>query len=350
MASTEQWRSVTENLLARRMPTSATRRELPVVLDVAMGSENVGDAIIMDYCGSILASIFGDEPLVHVATHAPSPELEELEGQLKILCGTNIVYTHMAYQGQWALPQNMASMRDVCLLGVGLSDRGISDEMDLYSRALFRALLAPDLYHSVRDSDTCAKLRAAGFDNVINTACPTMWRLTPEHLSQIPAKKGKAVLTSITDYALNSAQDREMIRILEQEYEELYIWVQGSMDVEWGLSSMLDLDRYQVVGPALADLDALLDRPDVDYVGTRLHAGIRALNHGRRSLIVVVDNRARSIARDTGLPVIERDEVTTGALEQWVNHPQATELQLPWETIQLWKEQFRGHVADATRA
>ena len=57
--------------------------------------------------------------------------------------------------------------------------------------------------HSVRDSYTEKKLKQIGIDNVINTSCPTMWRLTEEFCSHIPCKKQDTVVTTITDYRKN---------------------------------------------------------------------------------------------------------------------------------------------------
>ena len=45
-----------------------------------------------------------------------------------------------------------------------------------------------------------------------------------------------------------------------------------------------------------AETDALIQDTECDYIGTRLHGGIRALQHGRRSLILSVDNRAVVLA------------------------------------------------------
>lgn len=74
--------------------------------------------------------------------------------------------------------------------------------------------------------------------------------------------------------------------------------------------------------------------------GTRLHAGIRCLNGGHRSLIIAIDNRARQIGEDTGLPVLEREEGYLHKLANWVNHPVKTEINLPWTSIDKWKKQF----------
>lgn len=75
-------------------------------------------------------------------------------------------------------------------------------------------------------------------------------------------------------------------------------------------------------------------------MGTRLHAGIRCLNGGHRSLIIAIDNRARQIGEDTGLPVLEREDGYLHKLADWVNHPVKTEINLPWTSIDKWKKQF----------
>jgi polysaccharide pyruvyl transferase WcaK-like protein len=46
-------------------------------------------------------------------------------------------------------------------------------------------------------------------------------------------------------------------------------------------------------------------------VGTRLHGGIRGIEHGRRTVIIAIDNRAEEMGADTGLPIVLRDNVKT---------------------------------------
>lgn len=266
--------------------------------------------------------------------------MERLADKIKILCGTNILWKHMEDQIQWALPKDLHSYQNVCLLGAGLSDIGIESEPSAYSKMLYHALLSPNLLHSVRDGRSERFLRSIGFDNVANTACPTMWSLTPELLSRVPKRKARRVLTSITDYCFSPEEDLQMLRILQQEYERVTIWVQGSHDVDWCLEKIVDLKEFELIGPRIADLDAELADPDLDYVGTRLHAGIRCLNACHRTLVIAVDNRARQIGADTHLPVLERSEVGSGALERWVNHPEEVQLELPLEAIGEWKAQF----------
>jgi hypothetical protein len=82
----------------------------------------------------------------------------------------------------------------------------------------------------------------------------------------------------------------------------------------------------------------LLREGGLDYVGLRLHCGVLALQHKVRSLVVIVDNRAAEIARDTRLPAIARDDI--GGIESWVNGSPPAELLLPHDAIIAWKMQF----------
>ena len=85
--------------------------------------------------------------------------------------------------------------------------------------------------------------------------------------------------------------------------------------------------------------EAALNNGGVDYVGTRLHAGIHALNHKIRSIILAVDNRATEMGRDVNLPVIQRSEISE-TLEKKIQSEFATEIQLKQENIERFKAQF----------
>ena len=78
---------------------------------------------------------------------------------------------------------------------------------------------------------------------------------------------------------------------------------------------------------------------DVDYVGTRLHAGIRALSKGHRTIVISIDNRAKNIGKDTGLPTIEREDIEV-LLQDKINSEFATNIHMPINNIKQWKKQF----------
>ena len=342
MARFKQWIRLLKASASLNMLTGKThgaKEGRYLLLDTAMGSKNSGDHVIMDACSCIAGQIFGGN-LPHLATHYYSKELEMYPEYVKLLCGTNILYTHMADQQQWALAKQLGNNRNVILFGVGMSDIGVDDAIDAYTKRFYKTLLSNEYIHSVRDDMTKKRLNSIGIENVLNTACPTMWSLTPSKQLAISSKRSKNVVTSITDYCFDAVLDRKMLELLSSEYEKVTIWIQGSHDVDWCLDQIVDLNQFNVIGPNIEDLNRVIETEEFDYVGTRLHAGIRCLNGGHRSLIIAIDNRARQIGEDTGLPVLQREDGYLHKLADWVNHPVKTEIDLPWASIDKWKKQF----------
>ena len=78
---------------------------------------------------------------------------------------------------------------------------------------------------------------------------------------------------------------------------------------------------------------------ELDYIGTRLHAGIRAMQKRRRSIIISIDNRAREMGKDYNLNVIEREDIEN--LEEYLLSEFKTDIKLNLDNIKKWKEQFK---------
>ena len=309
------------------------------LLDTAIGSDNAGDDIIMSYCGDICAELFAGKDVIHIPTHIYDGKMETIEDCVKILCGTNLIYKRMEDSRQMVLPYNLKALKNTCLLGVGMQQLGMESEPSKFTVDLLKMMLDNKFTHSVRDAQTESFLKSIGIKNVINTNCPTMWGLTKEHCAKIPASKSGSVLTTITDYAPDPEADAFMLGTLLNEYENVYLWVQGQCDYLY-LQKIINCRRLTLIPPTLDGLDAFLERNKTcDYIGTRLHAGIRCLNKLHRSLVIAVDNRARAIHEDTGLPVMERADMAD-RLANWINCPQKTEINLNFEKINIWKAQF----------
>lgn len=326
--------------LFRRQAEEIDSEAAPVLLDVSLGSDNIGDHVIMDYCLQACSVALATDRFDRVPTHRYAPELDHIRGKLKILCGTNLIYTHMEQSTQWAFPHDVRNFDNLCMLGVGMQDLGIDEPFSEYSLELLHLLLDNKWLHSVSDGYTMRRLREIGIKNVVNTACPTMWNLTPAHCSSIPKDKAPCCVATVTCHLPDADTDAYMLQTLLSEYKHVFIWLQGPYDYTYCLKGVVDPTAFTILPPSLEALDRVLERDDVDYVGTRLHAGIRALNHGRRSLVVTVDNRARHISQDTGLPTLERTELGE-KLTDWINGSYATEIVLPEEAIAAWKAQFK---------
>lgn len=309
-----------------------------ILLDTAEGSDNVGDEIIMDYCKKACRLTFPNSRFHHIPTHIYDKRAEKLKGYQKILCGTNLIYTRMEDSKQWALPEDISNYQDICLLGVGMQQLGIEQPMSDYSKNFLQYILSSQYLHSVRDEQTKEFLREAGIKNVINTGCPTMWNLTREKCTNIPAQKADNVLTTVTDYMRDEESDAYMLNALKKNYDKVYIWIQGQFDYEY-LNDIVDVREYNLIPPSLEELDKVLERDNLDYVGTRLHAGIRSLNYGHRSLIISIDNRARSMAEDTNLPILERASLKE-KLQGMIEGKWNTRIILPEKNINLWRNQF----------
>ena len=97
------------------------------------------------------------------------------------------------------------------------------------------------------------------------------------------------------------------------------------------------LNKVNIVGPSLKCYDKILSEGQVDYIGTRLHGGIRALNHCIRTVIISCDNRAQEISNDTGLPIIKENEISE-LLPKWINSEVLTDIRIPQQNIIQWKE------------
>ena len=310
-----------------------------ILLDTSMDSDNAGDGIIMENCLLQLSDCMEVTGLGHVPTHRFPTEEEKARlsaAGRKILCGTNILSGRMRHYGLWKLEADVSPYRNTILMGVGFDSK--NQAYDAYTKQMLRTILSANGIHSVRDSFSEKMLKSMGIQNVLNTGCPTMWGLTPEHCAAIPAEKSSSVICTLTDYCRDEANDKAMLDILLASYDRVFFWLQGRDDLadirELGYENKLTL-----IPGTLADYDAVLAREDLDYVGTRLHAGIRALRKGRRSLIVSVDNRAECIGADTGLPTIRREDIPF-ALKDRLEAEFETKINLPWENIRKWKEQL----------
>lgn len=309
------------------------------IFDTGVCTLNMGDHIIVDCCEKELQELLDMDNVPHISTHIiPNKvELKQIRYKRKLLYGTNVLSCDMETYGLWKLPRQLYACCNTTLMGVGFDS--FNTRPSLYSKALLKFLLSKDSVHSVRDSFSANMLHEMGFTNVINTGCPTMWNLTPEHCAMIPVEKAQNVICTLTDYCRDEENDSAMLRILKKNYQIIYFWLQGQGDLDYIRSLGFEND-VTFIQPSLKAFDAVLQLPDTDYVGTRLHAGIRAMNKCHRSLIISIDNRAECIHKDTGLPIIYRKDIPE-KLQNRITGTIYTRISMPWDNIAKWKAQFR---------
>jgi polysaccharide pyruvyl transferase WcaK-like protein len=313
------------------------------VFDTAIDSDNLGDHFIMEAVWDVLRSLFPVATFHRTPSHRRARLAELRRGGkavLSIVGGTNILKSHMLVRSNWRItPLDYLIWREVVLLGAGWQQYG--GEADAPTRLFFRSVLSKTMLQSVRDLHTYARLQPH-VPNAIYTGCPTMWGLTREHCAAISVRKARHAIFAVTYYRPAPAEDRRLFEVVRSHYDRVYFWPQQSLDVEY-LRKIGVVEGYCTIEPEIAAYDRLLAEEDVDFVGARLHGGIRALQRGRRALIIPVDNRAAEISRATGLPVASRND--PGAVKNWICRPVPTRIELPWEAITRWKEQFRAYVA-----
>jgi len=252
--------------------------------------------------------------------------------------GTNLLSSRMWFRPNWKLtPIDALSRLNVVLMGAGWYQ--YQHAPDPYSRWLLRRVLSHTGLHSVRESYALKRLASIGITNVVNTGCPSIWTLPPEHCARLPRRKAiHSVVTTVNSYPKlkNPEADRRMLQILRRHYRTLYLWIQTDTDFEYARALDPDL---RFISPSIAALDeVLLSALDLDYVGIRLHAGIRALQKGRRAIVVEIDNRAREMGRDFAIPTVDRTDLER--LEQMIRDPLEISVRPPRQDIARWKSQF----------
>lgn len=301
-------------------------------------SSNLGDLIIQEAVDRELRRLFHRAPDVRITTQTrpTSAHLRAVRGcDWLFVGGTNLLSSHVRTYRQWQLTLGDAlRIRRAILLGVGWWQ--YQDDADLASRWLWKSALSWRHVHSVRDEYSVSKLRALGLRRVLNTGCPTMWPLADWDASRHPRTKADAVLLMLTDYKPDPPADAALGRLLGRHYRTVYYWPQGRHDLAYQGQLGFPVTALPHSLPAL---DELLRSPgSLDYVGTRLHGGVRCLLAGRRALILGVDNRAAEIARDTGLEVVPRADLA--AVERWLPGSPPPTIRLPLEAIGTWRAQF----------
>lgn len=313
-----------------------------IIFDPSIGATNLGDQIIMDAVNSIIEELFPEDFVTNLPTHfAFHPkdlwQIRKFKADLAFVGGTNLLKNSTLRKSQWKIATKdlLIFRRKVLLLGVGwwqYQDKPVS----LYSKCMYRSLFSKKYLHSARDNYTKEKLASIGITNVLNTGCPTVWMLDQAHCSQINPAKRDIVVTTITDYLKNPEKDGKMFEILKANYKEVHVWIQGSKDEAY-INSLVSGVNF--IAPRLAAFDRFLEEKPCEYVGTRLHAGIRALQKKRKSIIIGIDNRALEMRNDIGLNVLERERIEQ--LEQRIHEEMQVKLYLDFQNINQWKVQFQ---------
>ena len=318
------------------------------VYDTACGSLNMGDEIIMDAVMLHLESMFEQQQFCPYPTHyalAPKTLKKAWKNKLAFVGGTNLLRNYWRFRArknQWSISFfNAFQMQPAILMGAGWNN--YADSPEWKARVFYRNALSKEYIHSVRDNYSLEKLKACGVNNVINTGCPTLWQLTPEHLARVPSVKANQVIFTLTDYSRDIEKDSQLVECLKKNYQKLYFWAQGSEDNQY-FDELIQLkphifENIERIPTNLKSYNQLFINNEIDFIGTRLHAGIRALQLQKRVIIIGIDNRALEMHKDFNLPVVERYDLNK--LDHLINSQWQPVINLPVQAIKDWKAQFQ---------
>ncbi len=319
-----------------------------LLLDPSISTGNVGDHIIMECVRKELDFIIGNNFVLTLPTHvSPFHWYQVVRNSLavrkyanceyKFACGSNMLIKDMlTHYPQWNINWfNCKPLTGTILVGVGASGHEYTNR---YTTKLYKRILNHDYIHSVRDERTREYVESLGL-KALNTGCATMWMLTPEFCKTIPTKKASKVVFTLTATSTPLSSDQQMIDILKDNYNEIYFWVQGDKDYDY-FHKFKNIDGIKIIPPSKEAYESVLNLDDIDYVGTRLHAGIYAMRHRKRSIIIVIDERAREINKSNNLVCLERDKIST-ELNTLINSTFETKIKMPLDTINEWRAQFK---------
>lgn len=315
------------------------------ILDTSLASKNIGDKIIVDSVKNELNNIFKEKTMFfNVPTHEIISRHSRRiinNSDYSIVSGTNLLSSkfNILKANQWNINlYDALELNDIILMGVGWSN--YQENASLLTKLVYKKILNSNLLHSVRDNYTKNKLNKLGIENVVNTSCPTMWRFTPEFCSLIPKNKAKNVIFTLTDYRINEKKDKELIKILYKNYNKVFFWPQGSKDLNYFKKLNCLDDKINIINPTLECYDQILDSNiSLDYIGTRLHGGIRAMQKKIRTIIIGIDNRAIEKEKDFNINVLKRKHMNK--LENYITNDLETKIKLDYSNINRWKNQFK---------
>lgn len=323
--------------------------ETIILYDPSIRSLNKGDEVIMRSAEKELdkRGLLDGRYVIHCATHAPvatsyqstshNPRIRVYDdAKYKFICGSNLLWKNMLKPRPVFNVNlfNCRPYRNSILMGIGLGQA--TSSTNWYTRKLYSQILSRDFIHSARDEKTVRFLQSLGY-KAIDTGCPTMWQFTPEFCRDIPHAKADNVVFTLTDYGRDKDYDQRLIDILKSEYENVYFWIQGIFDKEY-FDTFKNTDGIHLVNPTLEAYSKVLSQESIDYVGTRLHAGMFAMQHKKRTIILAIDNRVRDLNAAYNLHVLERKDIDV--LPSLINESFSTDVKLKQDNIKTWFAQF----------
>lgn len=317
------------------------------LFDTSITSPNLWDQIIMESSDSILNDLFSNEYIFKISSHnwicwRYSKKIIK-QSKFIVFCWTNSISSNMLFS-TWARIKNLFLLKNKIVLfwvwwwNYPQSNSLYSSFANWYSKFILKWFLSDKYIHSVRDEYTKKQLELIWIKNVVNTWCQTLWQIDKKHCKNLPFKKSKNVIFTLTTYNKSVEHDVFLIETLRINYDRIYFWPQQPWDYEY-LLKITNLEWIEILKPNLYAFEDKLSESDIEYVWTRLHAGIKAMQKWKRSIIISIDNRAIEMWKDFNLNVIKRSELKP-SLNDMINWDLVTNLEINFDCIKLRKSQF----------
>lgn len=318
-----------------------------MLLNTAIGTSNIGDYIIMECVKKELAPVLKNSFMYEMPTHTVAFNAFSVwrnsnvvqnytNCDYKFAGGSNLLVKDLqTHYPQWNINKwNSKPLNGVITVGVGA---GAGDYTNKYTTKLYRQILNHDYYHSVRDERSKEYVENVLGLKAINTGCVTMWMLTPEFCKTIPTKKSDTALITLTARPELNPNEQKMIDIVQKNYSKVYCWIQGDRDLDY-FNKFSNTENIELIPPSKDAYENILNTVDLDYIGTRLHGGVYAMRHRKRSIIIAIDERAKEINEGNNLNCLMIDEMNK--LDDMINSEFETKIVMPFDEIARWKAQF----------
>ena len=147
----------------------------------------------------------------------------------------------------------------------------------------------------------------------------------------------------LTNYDSNELADNKLVEtILQTDASEIYFFPQSSLDTTY-LATLpaykQNTSKFKLLNHNLNEYYDLISSTKLNYIGNRLHGGIRCLAYNNPAMIISIDNRASEMGKSCNLNVVERNDFSL--LKKWISNEYIpSPVNLPLDNIKLWKNQF----------
>jgi len=311
-------------------------------------SDNLGDQIIYDSIKTILEELFSGKEIIRISTHVDFTKKEKniIKGSRFIFVGgTNILtsdirnfprLTPIKKKGFYLFP----GIKNLILLGTGWTS--YQSRMDWATKFYYKRILSNHILHSVRDIYSLNQLNKSGFENIIHTSCPSAWHLDTSFINRYDPSFKKILFTLTSYYPDETADNLLLETILNAAVEETCFFPQSKSDTEYLMTLPIfkkNISKFTLLNHDLAEFYNLVSSKKINYIGNRLHSGIKCLTLNQPSMILSVDNRASEIGKSINLNVVARGNLSL--LQKWIcNEYIPPSINLPFDNIEKWKTQF----------